>query len=60
MLFEQLAQFSPACSNVHRSEAAVPHGGKKTPASSTFQRDRIYFIQCYRAQSFDEAVQLTC
>lgn len=29
MLFEQLAQFSSACSNVHRSEAVVAHRGKK-------------------------------
>lgn len=25
MLFEQLAQFSPACTSVHRSEHVVPH-----------------------------------
>lgn len=38
MLFEQLAQFSSACSNVHRSEAVVPHGGRKTQASSALKR----------------------
>lgn len=32
MLFEQLAQFSSACSNVHWSEAVVPHGRKKKDA----------------------------
>lgn len=38
MLFEQLAQFSSACSNVHRSEAVVPHGGRKTQASPALRR----------------------
>lgn len=33
-LFEQLAQFSPACTSAHRSERVVPHrGGIKTRAA---------------------------
>lgn len=56
MLFEQLAQFSSACSNVNRSEAVAPHGGKKHRSPPVFSR--IDFIQS--DQSLDWAVELTC
>lgn len=42
MLFEQLAQFSSACSNANRSEAVAPHGGKKHRSPPSFQQDRLY------------------
>lgn len=60
MLFEQLAQFSSACSNVHRSEAVVPHRGKNTQASPSFQQDRLNFIQCHLTESVDRTVELAC
>ncbi len=41
MLFEQLAQFRSACSNVHRTETVVPHR-KKTQASPSFLQDRLH------------------
>lgn len=44
-LFEQLAQFSPACTCARRSEGVVPHRVRK---NTGLQRDRLYLIQCHR------------
>lgn len=43
-LFEQLAQFSPACTCARRSEGVVPHRVRK---NTGFQQDRLYLIQCH-------------
>lgn len=43
-LFEQLAQFSPACTCARRSEGVVPHRVRK---NTGLQQDRLYLIQCH-------------
>lgn len=44
-LFEQLAQFSPACTCARRSEGVVPHRVRK---NTGLQQDRLCLIQCHR------------
>lgn len=51
-LFEQLAQFSPACTYVRRSESVVPHRVRK---NTGLQRDRLYLIQCHRIKRLEPA-----
>jgi len=52
MLFEQLAQFSSACSNVSKFKAVVPHREKKKKSQSSPVFSRIDFIQFDPAQTF--------
>ena len=57
MLFEQLAQFSSACSNVHRSEAVVPHRGKNTGLPElSVAGETLLYIQCHHTDG--ETVEL--
>lgn len=53
-LFEQLAQFSPACTYARRSEGVVPHRVRK---NTGLQRDRLYLIQCHRIKRLQKVPQ---
>lgn len=55
MLFEQLAQFSPACTSVHRSEHVVPHREGEPGCPYRIQQNGLYFRQFHRMRRLSNA-----